>query len=51
MSTLVPPRYAGLVDDASALPPSSTGVPDALVSFREREQSWFADLTTVWVKP
>ena len=51
MSTLVPPLYAGLVDDASVLPPSITGVPDALVSFREREQTWFADLLGSFLVP
>jgi hypothetical protein len=44
VSTLVPPLYAGLVDDASVLPPSITGVPDALASFRDREKAWFAEL-------
>lgn len=51
MSTLVPPLYAGLVDDASVLPPSITGVPDALQSFREREQTWFADLLGSFLVP
>lgn len=51
MSTLVPPLYAGLVDDASVLPPSMTGVPDALASFREREQTWFADLLGSFLVP
>jgi hypothetical protein len=51
VSTLVPPLYAGLVDDASVLPPSTTSVPDALVSFREREQTWFADLLGSFLVP
>jgi hypothetical protein len=51
VSTLVPPLYAGLVDDASVLPPSITAVPDALASFRDREQTWFADLLGSFLVP
>ena len=51
MSTLVPPLYAGLVDDASVLPPSNTGVPDALATFREREQAWFGELVGCFLVP
>ena len=44
MSTLVPPLYVGLVDDASVLPPSVTSVTDALTTVREHRQAWYADL-------
>ncbi len=51
MSTLVPPLFAGLVDDASVLPPSSTGVTDALASFRAHSQGWFAGLVGSFLVP
>ncbi len=44
MSTLVPPLFAGLVDDASVLPPSTTAVTDALASFRAHRNAWFGPL-------
>ena len=42
MSTPVPPLFTGLVDDASVLPPSTTGVPEALTSFRAHADAWYA---------
>jgi hypothetical protein len=44
VSTLVPPLFAGLVDDASVLPPSTTAVTDALASFRAHRNAWFGPL-------
>ena len=44
MSTLVPPLFAGLVDDASLLPPSLIGLPDAAAKHREHTTAWYAGL-------
>ena len=44
MSTLVPPLFAGLVDDASLLPPSPTGVAEAVARHGEHRAGWFAGL-------
>ena len=44
MSTLVPPLLAGLVDDASLVPPSPTGVPEAVARHGEHRAGWFAGL-------
>ncbi|MFC7534952.1 hypothetical protein [Actinoplanes sp. GCM10030250] len=44
MSTMVPPLYAGLVDDASLLPPSPIGLTDAVAKYREHTGSWYAGL-------
>ncbi len=44
MSTLVPPLFAGLVDDASLLPPTFTGLPDAVAKHAEHRGAWFAGL-------
>lgn len=41
---MVPPLYAGLVDDASLLPPSPIGLPDAVAKYREHSASWYARL-------
>ncbi len=51
MSTLVPPLFAGLVDDASVLPPSATGVTEALESFRAHRKAWFAELLGSFLLP
>ena len=51
MSTLVPPLLAGLVDDASVLPPSITGVTDALGSFRAHRDAWFAGMLDCFLVP
>ena len=51
MSTLVPPMFAGLVDDASVLPPSITGVTEALESFRTHGSAWFAELIGSFLVP
>lgn len=44
MSTLVPKLFAGLVDDASLLPPSFTSLPDAVAKHGEHREGWFAGL-------
>lgn len=42
MSTLVPPLFAGLVDDASVFPPGSASMPDAVAAHRMHRQAWYA---------
>jgi hypothetical protein len=44
VSTKVPPLFAGLVDEASVLPPSIIGVAEAAAGFRGHEQAWYGDL-------
>ncbi|WP_213009299.1 hypothetical protein [Paractinoplanes toevensis] len=44
MSTMVPTLFAGLVDDASLLPPSLIGLPDAVAKHVEHRGAWFAGL-------
>ncbi|WP_433298734.1 hypothetical protein ACQP2F_44285 [Actinoplanes sp. CA-030573] len=44
MSTLVPSLFAGLVDDASLLPPSFVSLPDAVAKHGEHRAGWFAGL-------
>jgi len=44
VSTLVPKLFAALVDDASLLPPSFTGLPDAVAKHGEHRSAWFAGL-------
>ncbi|GIE90454.1 hypothetical protein [Actinoplanes regularis] len=51
MSTLVPPLYAGLVDDASLLPPSPTGLTEAETKFREHAAAWYAELIGALLVP
>ena len=41
---MVPPLYAGLVDDASLLPPSPIGLTDAVAKYHEHTASWYSDL-------
>lgn len=41
---MVPPLYAGLVDDASLLPPSPIGLVEAVAKHDEHAASWYADL-------
>jgi hypothetical protein len=41
---MVPPLYAGLVDDASLLPPSPIGLTDAVAKYHEHAASWYSDL-------
>jgi hypothetical protein len=44
VSTLVPTLFAGLVDDASLLPPSFTSLPDAYAKHLEHRGAWYAGL-------
>jgi hypothetical protein len=44
VSTLVPPLFAGLVDDASLLPPSFTSLPDGLAKHGEHRAAWYSGL-------
>lgn len=41
---MVPPLYAGLVDDACLLPPSPVGLDDAVLKHQEHTTSWYSDL-------
>jgi hypothetical protein len=51
VSTLVPPLFVGLVDDASVLPPSMLGVAEAVAGFRRHEQAWYRDLLGALLMP
>jgi len=44
VSTLVPTLFAGLVDDASLLPPSLTSLADAYAKQAEHRAAWYAGL-------
>ncbi|MDT5043271.1 MAG: hypothetical protein QOE51_4256 [Actinoplanes sp.] len=44
MSTLVPSLLAGLIDDATVLPPLSTRVGEAVAAFGKHRTAWYADL-------
>jgi hypothetical protein len=44
VSTLVPPLFTGLVDDASLLPPTFISLPDALAKHGEHRLAWYAGL-------
>ncbi|GAA4594142.1 hypothetical protein BJY16_001226 [Actinoplanes octamycinicus] len=48
---MVPPLYVGLVDDASLLPPSPTGLADAEAKHREHAAAWYADLIGALLVP
>jgi hypothetical protein len=48
---MVPPLFAGLVDDASVLPPSVLGLADAVAGFRRHEQAWYRDLIGSFLIP
>ncbi|BCJ43235.1 hypothetical protein GCM10010168_00230 [Actinoplanes ianthinogenes] len=48
---MVPPLYAGLVDDASLLPPSPTGLADAEAKHREHASAWYAELIGALLVP
>ncbi|GAA4932980.1 hypothetical protein GCM10025331_17100 [Actinoplanes utahensis] len=41
---MVPPLYAGLIDDASLLPPSPIGLADAVAKHHEHAASWYRNL-------
>jgi hypothetical protein len=42
VSTLVPPLFEGLVDDASVFPPGSATTADAVVAHRQHRAAWYA---------
>ena len=45
MSTpLVPPLFAGLVDDAAVFPPGSATLTDAVISHRAHRMAWYNSL-------
>ncbi len=48
---MVPPLLAGLVDDASVLPPSTLGVPEAVAAFDQHRGSWYGDLVGTFLLP
>ncbi|WP_306203897.1 hypothetical protein [Actinoplanes sp. RD1] len=50
MSTLVPPIFRGLVDDASVLPPGVPGA-DAVDSHRRHREGWYAPLLGALLVP
>ena len=51
MSTLVPPLFAGLVDDASVLPPSTTVVAEAVAAHAQHKAAWYHDLVGPFLLP
>ncbi|GIE49373.1 hypothetical protein Ani05nite_29070 [Amorphoplanes nipponensis] len=51
MSTLVPPLFAGLVDDASLLPPGILGTPEALAGHAKHRESWYSELIGALLVP
>jgi hypothetical protein len=51
VSTLVPPLFAGLVDDASALPPSVAGMTEAAGGYRRHSDAWYRDLLGAFLVP
>lgn len=48
---MVPPLYAGFVDDASLLPPSPTGLTEAETKFHEHASAWYAELIGALLVP
>ncbi|GAA2530322.1 hypothetical protein [Winogradskya humida] len=51
MSTLVPPLFAGLVDDASVLPPGVVTVADAVEAHRKHLTAWYAPMVGALLVP
>jgi hypothetical protein len=51
MSTLVPPLFAGLVDDASMLAPGVTTVAEALAAHAQHGAAWYRDLLGSFLIP
>jgi hypothetical protein len=51
VSTLVPPLFAGLVDDASVLLPSDAGMTDAVARFRRHADAWYSHLLGAFLVP
>lgn len=48
---MVPPLFTGLVDDASVLPPSTLGLPEAMSAFDQHRRSWYGDLVGSFLLP
>jgi len=48
---MVPPLFAGLVDDASLLPPGTISVAGAGATFREHQRAWYAGLLNTLLVP
>src|SRR3954451_24054360 len=48
---MVPPLFAGLVDDAAVLPPSALSVPDAMAGYAQHRASWYGDLMGAFLLP
>ena len=48
---MVPPLFAGLVDDASLLPPGITPAFAAVLAFRDHQDSWYAGLLNTLLVP
>jgi hypothetical protein len=48
---MVPPLFAGLVDDASVLPPTMIGIPEATAGFRGHQQAWYAAMVAHLLVP
>ncbi len=44
MSTLVPPLFAGLIEDVSLLPPSPFSLPDTLAQHSAHRSAWYAPI-------
>ena len=51
MSTLVPPLFAGLVDDASTLAPGVTTIAEALSAHAQHAAAWYRDLLGSFLLP
>ncbi|AGZ46497.1 hypothetical protein [Actinoplanes friuliensis] len=51
MSTLVPPLFAGLVDDASLLPPGIVGFREVLEAHAKHRDSWYEPLVGALLVP
>jgi hypothetical protein len=48
---MVPPLFAGLVDDASVLPPTMIGITEAAAGFRGHQQAWYASMVAHLLVP
>jgi hypothetical protein len=51
VSTLVPPLFAGLVDDASLLPPGVIGLPEAVETHVRHRGNWYGGLLGALLVP
>ncbi|GGQ43186.1 hypothetical protein [Couchioplanes azureus] len=51
MLTQVPPLFAGLVDDASMLPPAMGGVADSVAAHRKHRAAWYSPLVGALLVP